>query len=215
MTPAQASAAWQQRQAKTLKQTYTAGWKTGVRNYQSQHATPPATAAATAAPTVPAAAPMQQALTPALTSLARMGAQLAIIVPTVVQLAAAGTAIAAIALAAREWLQANAYLLAGGVSAAWAGEQHGYAQAANADGLLLDWELDPRAEHCSDCPALAALPPLPLGVWPTLPGDGATECATGCKCSMRAVAADAPVLTAEQEQTLLRVASKRPALVAA
>ena len=216
MNQAQASAAFQRRQAQALKRAYLQGWHAGVRNYASQHATPPAAATAAPAPVAPAAAPMAAALGPALSSLASMGATIATLTPTAVQLAAAPTVIAATAVAISQWLAVNTWRLAAGVSVAWAAEQHGYAQAAAADGLLIEWEVDPAVlDHCLDCPQLAALPPMPLAWWPTLPGDGQTECRQGCKCSLRAVAGNPPVLTAPQQLVVSRLAARHRTLVAA
>lgn len=219
MTVAQAAARWQRQQARTLKSAYTHAWRTGTRNYRSQHATPPValTAATTTPPTAPAAAPMARALGPALQSLASMTATLASLVPTAAQLTATPSLAAAQALAARVWLDANLWRLAGALSVVWAAEQHGYAQAAAADGLLIAWELDPNpaVHHCADCPALAALPPMPLDQWPTLPGEGQTECDVGCRCSLRAVAARVTALTSQQTQLVARIAARQPVLVAA
>lgn len=215
MNAHQASVAWQKRQAKTLKQTYTRAWKAGQANYRAQTTTPPAAAGAQPPPKTPPAQPMQRALGPALQSLARMGAAIGTIVPTAEMVAAAATVEAAIAAAVAAYITANSWRLAGGVSVAWAGEQHGYVQAAAADGLLLDWQLDGGAHHCEDCPALAALPPMALDQWPTLPGEGATECAGGCKCTMRAVAAPVSALTAAHHELLSRIGNRQPALVTA
>ena len=216
MTPHQASAAWQKRQAQALRQTYLKAWQTGVTNYRSQYATPPAATTAPA-PTTPNATAMQRALAPALASLAQMGAYLAIIVPTAAQ-ATAATVGEAYMLAAREYMAKNAWRLAAAISIAWAAEQHGYAQAAAHDGQLLEWQLDPDpgVHHCDDCPALAELPAMPLSMWPTLPGEGMTDCSVGCKCSMRAVSGSVLVpLTGDQQQTVARVGYRQPVLVAA
>lgn len=216
MTPQEASQKWQQQQARTLWKSYRAGWETGRQNYSSEKATPPATTAAVPPPSSPPSQAMLRALGPALVSLASMGTAIATIVPTAAQIAGAGGSLpAALVVAITDYLASNTYRLAGGASAAWAGEQHGYVQAAAADGLLLDWELDAGADHCADCPALAALPPMTLDQWPTLPGDGATACAAGCKCSMRAVATAPTALTAEQHETISRLGNVQPALIAA
>lgn len=212
MTAQQASQRWQSRQAATLAATYRQGWQAGIRNYQSQN--PPAQGSKPP-PSKPPTVVQARALTPALSSLARMGAQIALLVPSAAQIAAAGTIAAALVLALKEYLQANAWLLAAGAAVAWSGEQAGYAHAAHADGLLLHWQLDKRARHCEDCPALAALPPLPLELWPTLPGEGQTECSVGCRCSMGAVEAAVPVLDTEQEQLLAQMATHEHVLVAA
>ena len=216
MTVQQAAGRWRSRQARLLAATYRQGWEAGVRNYRSQHATPPAAKTATGLPVRPNTQTMQRALGPAVASLARMGAQIAALVPTAAQIAAAGTVGGAVLLAVKQYLKTNGWLLAAGVSVAWAGEQAGYAEAAAADGLLLEWQLDPRAEHCDTCPKLALLPPLPLDLWPTLPGEGATECNVGCRCCMRAVPGAKPAsLTAAQHELLSMVGNRQPVLVAA
>lgn len=218
MTPAQAAARWQRRQARILRAAYQSAWQAGAANYRSQHATPPVgPAATTAPPAAPAPAAMARALGPALLSLARMGAVLATIVPTAAQIAAAPTLAAAYALAARALLGANLWRLAGAMSVVWAAEQAGYSQAAAADGLLIQWQLDPnpRVHHCEDCPALAALPPMPYDQWPTLPGEGQTACDVGCRCSLRAVRRRVAPLTADQTALIARIAARQPVLVAA
>jgi hypothetical protein len=212
----QATARWQQKQARAIRNTYRDAWKTGRNAYRSeQH--PPNTQhrPAKPPPARPAALPERQALAPALNSLARMGAELVLLVPTAAQIAVAGSMAAAMLLAIKAWIKTNAYRLAGAASVAWAGEQHGYTQAADADGLLLAWQLDGAAHHCDDCLALAGLPAMPLEQWPTMPGDGATECGAGCKCSMTAVAAETPVLSAVQQGALARVAAQQPEPIAA
>lgn len=216
MTPQQAAARWQHRQARILARSYVKAWHTGQQAYRTQTVTPLATTAATTPPpTGPAAQQMGRALAPALAGLATMAAQVASVIPTAVLLAENSVEVA-YRLAVRGFLLSNAWRLAAGVSVIWAGEQLGYAQAANADGLLLAWELDPRASHCQDCPALAALPPMPLSEWPTLPGEGATACNVGCKCSLQAVAATRPVLTPDQQLVVARVAARQtPVPVAA
>lgn len=218
MTPHQAAAAWQQRQLQLLASTYQQAWQQGANAYRTQQATPNVpTKAPTNLPMKPNAAVMSRALAPAATSLARMAATIATIVPTAPQLAVTATVAAATTLAIRQYLKTNGWLLGAGVSVAWAGEQAGYAQAADADGLLLDWQLDPNpaVHHCDDCPALAALPPMPLNWWPTLPGEAATDCNVGCRCSMRAVAASPPSLTAAQHEVISRIGNRQPVLVAA
>lgn len=214
MTVQQAAAAWQQRQLALLAAAYQQAWRQGQANFYAQHPTQRAqTATPATVPVKPVRAPMSRALAPALLSLSRMAAQLATILPTLpggVTLAAAATA----------YLQANAWRLAGAVSILWAAEQAGYAQAAHANGMLLEWELEPRAAHCATCPALAALPAMPFDQWPTFPGEGLTDCRTGCKCSMRAVPAAglapaAPSLTPVQHELLTVVGNRQPVLVAA
>jgi hypothetical protein len=214
MTPAEASRAWQSRQAQLLRQTYVAAWERGEAAYRGQYATPPASPPDSKQSTGLSQQAMNRALAPALASLARMGAIIATIVPTAAAVIAAGSLPAAYRVAVHEYLERNAWLLAAGISVAWAGEQAGYAQAAEADGLLLEWQLDPVAHHCADCPALANLPPMPLAAWPTLPGEGATDCNVGCRCSMNAVPAPIPDLDAEQ-QHLITGLKHRHVLIAA
>lgn len=211
-----AALAWQHRQASTLAGAYTASWHAGAAGYRSTRATPPAAGltATSPAPVAPAPAATVRALGPALAGVARMAATLALITPTAAGIAAAGSVAAATAAAAAGWLARNLWRLAAGASVVWAGEQHGYAQAAAADGMLLAWQLDPSpaVHHCEDCPALAALPPMVLDQWPTLPGEGATACDVGCRCSMLAVAARPRALTADQLQLLSRIANRQPVL---
>lgn len=215
MTAHQAASAWQKRQTQLLARTYTRAWNQGAAAYRAQHATPSAARLTSAPPTKPNAAAMSRALAPALSSLARMAAQIATLIPTAAMLAAAGTIAGATLLAAQAYLQTNGWLLAAGASVAWAGEMAGYAESAAADGMLIAWELDPLAQHCEDCPLLAGLPPMPLEWWPTLPGEGATECNVGCRCSLRAVAAKPPVLTGAQHELISRIANRQPVLIAA
>jgi hypothetical protein len=205
---------WQQRQQQVLMRAYVKAWQTGASNYRANATTPAAGPGARPQPTRPNGQQMQRALQPALQSLAATAAGATMVVPTAAQTAAAGSAAGALAGAMVGYLTAQTCRLAGGASVAWAGEQAGYAQAADADQQLLRWQLDGAAKHCADCPALAALPPMPLDQWPTFPGGGATECGPGCKCSFIAAGSIAPpVLTGHQLQTLQRVAAKVPQLV--
>lgn len=193
MNPAQASAAFQARQGQLLGQTYRKAWQKGAASYRSQQATPvQGKQPAKPPPKQPSPTLMKRALAPALTSLAHMGAQIALLDPTDP------------AKALRAYLLANGWRLAGGISAAWAAEQTGFAEAANADGMLLAWQLG-GAHPCGDCIALSGLPAMSLDQWPTMPGDGATECNVGCRCSMSAVAAAAPVLDSAQLGVLSRI----------
>lgn len=215
MTPAEAAQTWMQRQAAILRKTYEAAWRSGAQSFSSETATPvvSATAARTPPPKQPSPAEMRKALGPAMVSLANMAAAIAALPTTAAAVTAAGEVTLVSLLTG--YLKSNAYRLAGGVSTAWAGEQAGYVQHAAAEGLLLEWELDSSVvHHCNDCPDLARLPPMALDQWPTLPGDGGTECGAGCHCSMRAVAAPPPVLTAEQHEALSRVGNRQQAVAA-
>jgi hypothetical protein len=220
VTPHQAAARWQKRQTQLLARTYQQAWQHGANTYRTQHTTPLATPVTPTGGTLPAnpnAQAMSRALAPALASLAAMAATIATLVPTAAMLAAAKTAAEAFEHAVRAYLVANGWRLAGGVSVAWAGRIAGYAESADADGMRLQWLLDPSptVHHCADCPALAQLPPMPLSWWPTLPGDGLTECSVGCKCGMRAVAAAPPTLTADQHELISRIGNRQPVLLAA
>ncbi len=79
-----------------------------------------------------------------------------------------------------DWMGSNAWRLDNGDSVAWAGEQSGGAEAADADGQLLQWTGADDDRECDDCRELSAMPPLPLSEWPAQPGDGSTECNVGC-----------------------------------
>jgi hypothetical protein len=215
VTPHDAATKWQRQQQQILMQAYVKAWQTGAGNYRSSAAPPVAGQAARQPPEQPNGQMMQRAMQPALKSLASTVAGSLMVVPTTAQIAAAASASVALVDAMIVYLAAQAFRLAGGASVAWAGEQAGYAQAAAADGQLLRWQLDAGAKHCMDCPGLAGLPPMPLDQWPTLPGEGATDCGGGCKCSMQAAGViTPPVLTGHQLQTLQRVSAKAPQLVA-
>lgn len=77
----------------------------------------------------------------------------------------------------------------------WSGGQDGYVQAGWADSAAnpygaLWWDLEPTAQHCEDCPVLAAGSPYDPpwidggNALMTTPGDGTTECGAGCRCSL-------------------------------
>lgn len=179
------------------------------------------------APTVPDTTLRNRALTPAVRSADRMAGELQHVIPQLVQVQAAEDAIRAgtidqadlmnyaLGLAAREWTERNEWRLAAGESTAWAGEQAGYSQAADSDGQLLEWVAEADDRVCEDCESLAAMPPMPLSEWPTLPGMGDTICNVGCRCALQVSdvqlePGDAlPELTDEQEQTIGRIANER------
>lgn len=183
--------AWHQRQLQILFDTYVKAWHVGAANYRAtQHlptTTEPVAATVMPQPKTPDRATLERALAPAMRSLSRMAAEMVTLAP------GSDTTPAGIAAGIVEYVQKNSWRVDGGKSVAWAGEQAGYAEAAAADRALLAWELDPAVvNHCADCPALAALPPMPLDQWPTVPGGGATECGPGCRCSFSVVAAPEP-----------------------
>lgn len=119
------------------------------------------------------------------------------------------------ALAVEEWADSNAWRLNAGDSVAWTGEQDGYAQAANADGQLLEWLPEADERVCGDCEELAGLPPMPLADWPTRPGAGDTICNAGCRCVMQASdeqvgpEGELPPLSQDEEATIARIAEAR------
>lgn len=208
--------AWQRRQLQLLAKTYTKAWQQGANAYRTQQATPrQGQAARKPPPAKPQPQAMQRALGPAANSLVRMAAAMVTLTPAAGHLAVAKTTVEAVKLAIREYLRVNARLLAAGVSVAWAGEQAGYAQAADSDGMLLKWELGAAVHSCADCPALAGLPPMPLDQWPTMPGEGMTECSVGCKCSMVAVSAPVRPLNGAQHEVLSRIGNRQAVLAAA
>ena len=134
------------------------------------------------------------ALAAALASTERMAGELAGLGPTPEQRAqaeaeadsgkidASQVAGAALAIAVAAWAEANAYRLDAGESVAWAGEQAGYAEAADTDGQLLQWQSEDDDHVCGDCDDMESLGPLPLSDFPTMPGSGDTECNVGCRC---------------------------------
>lgn len=93
--------------------------------------------------------------------------------------------------ALQRFMDTNQWRLYPGESVAWAGEQAGYQEAADADGMLLEWQTEADDHVCEDCADLGTLPPMPAGDWPTTPGQGDTECNVGCRCSLQA-SADLP-----------------------
>lgn len=143
------------------------------------------------------------ALAPALHGVNSMVGQLATVTPTQDHVDAATAAVAdgtiepaaasryALHQAVADWVGSNDWRLAGGESAAWAGEQSGFGEAADTGGQLLDWVTDGDDRVCEDCDVLGGMGPMPLEEWPTTPGAGDTECNVGCRCSWD-VAAEMP-----------------------
>jgi hypothetical protein len=153
------------------------------------------------APTVPDPRRVARATGPALRSVDRMTFELSTLAPSQQQLdaaqkavsagglAAASMGVYALGLALQDWIESNSYRLNLGESVAWAGEQDGYAQAADADGQLLEWQTEDDDRVCDDCMDLGNLPPMPAEDWPTTPGAGGTICEQGCRCSLEATSA--------------------------
>ena len=132
-------------------------------------------------PAAPDAARRARALEPASAGLAKMTDELHQLTPTQEHMQTAEAAARsgeidagdmdayAEALAAGDWLESNAWRLDAGDSVAWSGEQAGYAEAADADGQLLEWLPESDEHVCEDCGSLGELPPMPLSDWPTRP----------------------------------------------
>lgn len=178
------------------------------------------------APTEPDDTARNLALSRALASVDAMIAELATLTPTREQTDrardildatdASDQAIGEVAssIALSDWAEANAYRLDGGESVAWAGEQDGYGQAADADGMLLSWQTEDDERVCDDCSDLGDLPPMPLADFPTTPGAGDTDCNVGCRCSLEATEELAPGdqlfgLTPDADAVLGRIAQSR------
>ena len=49
----------------------------------------------------------------------------------------------------------------------------------------IKWRLEPKAEHCDDCPALEAMGPYTAETLPCLPADGFTQCGPNCRCGLQ------------------------------
>jgi hypothetical protein len=135
------------------------------------------------APKQPDALRRAAALAPAFASLDRMAGELATLSPSTDAIDQ-GNADESFASALLGWAVSNGWRLDAGESTAWAGESSGFAEAATQDGQLLEW-IDSGDDHeCADCEVLAGMPPAPLSDWPCQPGDGVTECHSGCRCSL-------------------------------
>jgi hypothetical protein len=172
------------------------------------------------APVEPHAGRKARALAAATSSVDKMTAELATLAPSSADLAATDAAIArgelpaedrardALSRAIAAWADRSAGRLDAGASAAWAGEQDGYAQAANADGMLVEWVAESDERVCQDCEALAGLPPMPAEDWPSTPGDGSTECNVGCRCTLDDVDALPSDLTPAEHDVVGRIADR-------
>jgi hypothetical protein len=88
-------------------------------------------------------------------------------------------------------------------------------EAAAADGMLLEWLPEADDHVCADCEGLGALPPMPLGDWPTTPGSGDTACSVGCRCVLQVSVdqelpgGELPALTEDEEALVSRIAQAR------
>lgn len=71
----------------------------------------------------------------------------------------------------------------------WVGLQDGYAAGGASDSAgvfdVINWDLEPGANHCFDCVVVASGSPYTLATLNQTPGDGRTECGAGCKCDLR------------------------------
>jgi len=202
-----------ERQRQLIHDSYDSAWRQGVAGYQPdadpaepspahQHRGEEASLTGVALlrarsrrayhpPTKPHAARRQKAITPALASTQRMTAEAARQEASGGKIPVEGIAAAALGMAVAAWAESNSSRLDQGASVAWAGEQAGYAESADLDGHLLQWQSEDDDNVCVDCEGLEALGPLPLEDFPTMPGDGATECNVGCRCAMEAVSVEA------------------------
>jgi len=178
-------------------------------------------------PAAPDAARRARALEPASAGLAKMTDELHQLTPTQEHMQTAEAAARsgeidagdmdayAEALAAGDWLESNAWRLDAGDSVAWSGEQAGYAEAADADGQLLEWLPESDEHVCEDCGSLGELPPMPLSDWPTTPGSGDTACNVGCRCVLQVSDeqlgpnGELPPLSQTQEGVISEIASRR------
>lgn len=66
---------------------------------------------------------------------------------------------------------------------AWSEYQRGHIAVYPLQALL-DWVLDPAADHCVDCPQIAIGGPYTRETLPTVPGAGDTACLTRCRCRL-------------------------------
>jgi hypothetical protein len=121
----------------------------------------------------------------------------------------------ALELAVTDYLDRNAWRLDAGESAAWAGEQSGFAEAAASNGELLEWVTEEDDSVCQDCEDLGNLPPMPFEDWPTQPGHGDTDCNVGCRCTFDAVPGeDLPELHPVDNAVIERISAARGAELA-
>lgn len=77
---------------------------------------------------------------------------------------------------------------------AWTGLQDGYLAAGTVDPAnpyaVVWWQMEPTAQHCDQCPDLAAGSPYTApgaggNDLMQTPGDGGTDCGAGCKCTLQ------------------------------
>jgi hypothetical protein len=62
----------------------------------------------------------------------------------------------------------------------------GYGNQLGEFDVLMAWVLDDGADHCDECPVLAADGPYAAEEIPTWPGQGDTPCLDRCKCEIHA-----------------------------
>lgn len=67
-------------------------------------------------------------------------------------------------------------------SLTWQSYQLGIAQALFEDTDIVEWNLNPSAEHCKTCQEYAAIRYFTIDTLPGLPGTAPTICDGGCKC---------------------------------
>lgn len=72
------------------------------------------------------------------------------------------------------------------------GYNAGAVDASPGDELIW-WRLG-AADHCTDCPVIAASSPYTQATLPSLPGDGATECRSNCACFLEFLPSAGPIV---------------------
>jgi hypothetical protein len=69
-------------------------------------------------------------------------------------------------------------------SAAWQGFQVGRLDEMEQQEILINWVLEPAAEHCPTCLAFAAGSPYTAATLPGVPAQANTECNGSCRCNL-------------------------------
>ena len=74
-------------------------------------------------------------------------------------------------------------------SATWQGFQVGRLDEMEQSEVLINWILEPGAEHCPTCLAFAAASPYTAATLPGIPAQANTECNGSCRCNLEPVGA--------------------------
>jgi len=72
-------------------------------------------------------------------------------------------------------------------SAAWQGFQVGRLDQMEQQEGLINWVLEPTAEHCPTCLEFAASSPYTAATLPGIPAQANTECNGSCRCNLELV----------------------------